>query len=134
MEVNLTHYNRLCRIAWSDSSISPEEVENLIRNGAIAPNDMILWSVMNGREDLVDTLLEKGANPNKRGYNDNIPALFRAAEAYKRGSTFSPIRLLLKAGANPHHFVEWYDGENGYHGTIAVVAYKAFGINILKAA
>ena len=128
-----TKYRLLCRL-WSDTSISPEEMEVMVSSGVIIPDDMILWSVMNGREDLVSTLLAKGANPNKRGYNDEVPALFRAAESYKWGGTFSSINHLLKAGANPHSFMEWYDGQNWYYGTIAVVSYKAFGVNILKAA
>jgi hypothetical protein len=79
-------------------------------------------------------LLAKGANPDKRGYNDEVPALFRAAESYKAGSTFSTVNHLLKAGASPHHFMEWYDGQSWYYGTVAVVAYKVFKVNILKAA
>ena len=119
---------------WEDLSISVEEVENLLMNGSIEPNDMILWAVLNDREDLVCMLLEKGANPSKRGYNDELPALFRAVELYSNGyTTFGTTNLLMKAGANPHHIMEWYDGEEFYHGTIAVVIYKAFGINILKA-
>lgn len=122
-------FSLLCRL-WADDAISPEEMENLVSSGTIVPDDMILWATMCGREDLVSTLLNKGANPNKRGYNDEVPALFRAAEAYKGGSTYSSINLLLRNGANPHSFMEWC----GYRGTVAVVVYKAFGINILKAA
>jgi hypothetical protein len=127
-------YRLLCKL-WDDIFISVEEVENLLENGSIEPNDMILWAVLNGREDLVGMLLEKGANPSKRGYNDELPALFRAVELYSNGyTTFGTTNLLMKAGANPHHIMEWYDGNYYYHGTIAVVIYKAFGINILKAA
>ena len=120
---------------WDNPSTSIEEVERLLANGSIEPNDMILWAVLNDREDMVDSLLKRGANPNKRGRHDELPALFRAVESYSYGYTDSKIiNLLLKAGANPHHFMEWYDGSQCYHGTIAVVAYKAFGINILQAA
>lgn len=131
MDIKLRY--RLLRRLWQDTSITPEEVETLIESGSIEPNDMILWSVMYGREDLVSTLINKGADPNKRGYNDEIPALLRAAESYADGTaTFSPIKLLMRAGANPHNFVEWCDEEGVYYGTIAVVAYKVFRINILK--
>lgn len=125
-------FRLLCRL-WEDCSISPDEMEILVASGTIVPDDMILWATMNGREDLVCTLLKKGANPNKRGHNDGVPALFRAAESYKLGGTFSIINLLMKYGANPHHFMGWYDGSELHYGTIAVVAYKAFKINILKA-
>ena len=120
---------------WDNPSTSVEEVERLIANGAIEPNDMILWAVQHGSEDMVGMLLEKGANPNKRGHHDELPALFRAIEFYSYGYPMGTIiNLLLKAGANPHSFMEWYDGEYYYHGTIAVVVYQAFGINILKVA
>lgn len=122
-------FRLLCRL-WEDNSISAEELEILVSGDSVEPNDMILWAVINGREDLVSILLQKGANPDKCGYHDGVPALFRAAESYKHGATFSTISLLLRNGANPHSFMEWF----GYRGTIAVVAFKAFGINILKAA
>lgn len=128
---NAVKYRLLCKI-WEDTTISPEEMETLVSNGSVEPNDMILWSVMNGREDLVSALLAKGANPNKRGYNDEVPALFRAAEVYHWGGTFSAINTLIKNGANPHYFMEWYDGAKEYYGTVAVVIFKVFGINILK--
>lgn len=133
---NVNVKGRLLRRIWADNkSISPEEMENIVTSGVITPNDMIIWATIEGREDLVDTLLQKGADPNKRGYNDAVPALFRAVEAYADGTaTFSSVALLMKAGANPHHFVEWCDDREWYQGTIAVVAYKAFKINILKVA
>lgn len=128
-------FRLLCKF-WEDPHISPEEMEEMLSAGIITPDDMLIWATMNGLEQLVHVLLFEGANPNKRGRNDKVPALFRAVEAYKGGATFTSVNMLLKAGASPHHFMEWYDMQmNRWHyGTVAVVAFKAFGVNILKAA
>jgi hypothetical protein len=128
-------FNYLLRL-WreTDGIITPEMVENLIAFKKIVPDDMIIWAAWNGRDDLVNTLLQLGANPNKRGYNDEVPVLVRAAEAYSAGGTFSSVSHLLRCGADPHAIVELYDGNEYYYGTAAVVAFKAFRVNILKAA
>lgn len=128
-------FRLLCKL-WEDPYITPEEMEEMLEARIITPDDMLIWATMNGLDQLVNVLLLEGANPDKRGRNDRVPALFRAVEAYKGGSTFSSVSLLMKAGASPHHFMEWYDMRTyqWHYGTVAVVAFKAFGINILKAA
>lgn len=131
----MTKFNYLLRL-WreTDGRLTTEAIENLVAFGKIIPDDMLIWAAWNGRDELVSALLNMGANPNKRGYNDEVPAIIRAAEAYSLGSTFSSISHLLKCGADPHAIVELYDGNDYYYGTAAVVAFKAFGVNILKAA
>lgn len=128
-------FNYLLRL-WQekDGTLTVEEIEDLIQSGKIIPDDMIIWSAWNGRDELVSALLELGANPNKRGYNDDVPVLVRAAEAYSTGGTFSSVSHLLHYGADPHAIVELYDGNEYYYGSVAVVAFKAFRVNILKAA
>lgn len=109
----LSDYERLLRHAaarnatpwqYAFSGEGFERAELLVRNGH-SVNDvqdlhmpLLTWAVWQHRDDVVDWLLNKGANPNLTSKDYNMEPLY---EAVWRGSGAQVVLRLLQAGADP---------------------------------
>ncbi|QSS57129.1 hypothetical protein I7I53_05532 [Histoplasma capsulatum var. duboisii H88] len=76
----------------------PERVRKALNKG-IDGFSAIFEAVKRNDADIIELLVENGANPNATEHNSDIPLL---AFAILRGATITIIQTLLSLGANPH--------------------------------